>query len=201
MLRMFNECNELENLDVSSFDTSKVMNMEVFFCKCYKLKEIKGLNKLKTNNVTNMDGMFQSLINIESLDLSNFDTSNVKSMKGMFNKCYKLKEIKGLSKFNTKNVIDMSAMFQLCGELEYLDLSSFDTSNVIHMDFMFTRCSKLKEIKGINKFNTKNLQSLVLIFDRCEVLEYSSYSDFFNNNFFKMFKIPTNIKMYKYDNN
>ena len=45
-------------------------------------------------------------------------------------------------------------MFQQCNELEYLDLSNFDTSKVTDMSFMFSECYKLKEIKGINKFNT-----------------------------------------------
>ena len=44
-------------------------------------------------------------------------------------------------------------MFGECYELEYLDLSNFDTSNVTNMSFMFSNCNKLKEIKGINKFN------------------------------------------------
>ena len=45
-------------------------------------------------------------------------------------------------------------MFQLCGELEYLDVSDFDTSNVTNMENMLLGCNKLKEIKGINNFNT-----------------------------------------------
>ena len=51
----------------------------------------------------------------------------------------------------------MNGMFAFCNELEYLDLSNFDTSNVINMNYMFLDCHKLKEIKGLNKFNTKNV--------------------------------------------
>ena len=45
----------------------------------------------------------------------------------MFNKCYKLKEIKGINKFNTNQVTNMTAIFNECNELENLDLSNFNT--------------------------------------------------------------------------
>ena len=51
----------------------------------------------------------------------------------------------------------MSGIFSGCKELEYLDLSNFNTSNVTDIFFMFAGCSKLKEIKGINDFNTINM--------------------------------------------
>ena len=38
---MFQECHELEYLDLSSFDTSNVTDMFCLFNKCNKLKEIK----------------------------------------------------------------------------------------------------------------------------------------------------------------
>ena len=54
----------------------------------------------------------------------------------------------------------MKVMFQECKELEYLDLSNFDTSNVTKMNHMFNECHKLKEIKGINKFNTNKVTDM-----------------------------------------
>ena len=109
------------------------------------------------DKIINLEKFFEKCNNIIFLDLSNFDTSNVTNMASMFAKCYKLKEIKGLNKFNTKNVTNISGMFGGCYELEYLDLSNFDTSNVTNMKGMFWECNKLKEIKGLNKFNTKNV--------------------------------------------
>ena len=46
-----------------------------------------------------MTGMFRLCIELEYLDLSSFDTSNVTDMSGMFNRCYELKEVKGINKF------------------------------------------------------------------------------------------------------
>ena len=154
MNEMFQECNKLINLDLN-FDTSNITDMGRMFNKCHELKEIKGINKFNTNKVTNMRAMFQECNNLINLYL-NFDTSNVNDMGWMFNKCHELKEIKGINKFNTNKVTNMKAMFQNCYKLINLDLN-FDTSNVIDMGWMFTKCHELKEIKGINKFNTNKV--------------------------------------------
>ena len=116
--------------------------------------EIKIIFK---NNLKSINSLFEDCKDLLSIDLSNFDTSKVNDMGFMFNECKKLKEIKGINKFNTSNVINMGRMFQLCNELEYLDLSNFDISKVNDMGYMFNECKKLKEIKGINKFNTSNV--------------------------------------------
>ena len=47
-------------------------------------------------------------------------------------------------------------MFQFCLNLKCLDLSNFDTTLVTDMGAMFNGCQRLKEIKGINTFNTVN---------------------------------------------
>ena len=77
MNEMFHNCEELEILDLSNFDTTNVINMDSMFKGCIKLKEIKGINKFNTNNVNNMKSMFQNCKELENLDLSNFITSNV----------------------------------------------------------------------------------------------------------------------------
>ena len=102
MKQMFQECNELIFLDLSNFDTSKVTEMMWMFTFCYKLKEIKGINKFNTSNVTNMKAMFNECNELISLDLSNFDTSKV---------------------------IDMSYMFFNCKKLEYLNILNFSIQN------------------------------------------------------------------------
>ena len=98
--------------------------------------------------------MFAKCKELKLLDLSYFNTSSLTDMSFIFNGCEKLKEIKGLNNFNTKNVTKMIGMFDLCKELISLNLSNFDTSNVIDMSLLFSECYKLKEIKGLNNFNT-----------------------------------------------
>ena len=61
-----------------------------------------------------MEGIFSNYCEIKILDLSNFETPNVINMTLMFNRCYKLKEIKGLNKFKTNKVTTMTGMFAFC---------------------------------------------------------------------------------------
>ena len=58
----------------------------------------------------------------------------------------------------------MSYMFSGCNSLEYLDLTNFDTSNVEYMEGMFCGCLQLKEIKGINNFNTSQIKNMSYMF-------------------------------------
>ena len=54
MKAMFNECNELEYLDLSNFNTSNVIDMDYMVSNCYKLKNLNlenfSLNKECLNN-------------------------------------------------------------------------------------------------------------------------------------------------------
>ena len=68
MSRMFGDCYELEYLDLSNFDTSKVTNMEGMFYKCYKLKEIKGINNFNAQNAFNkMKGIFEDCVKLKNI--------------------------------------------------------------------------------------------------------------------------------------
>ena len=170
--KFFEGNSNIISLDLTDLDTSNAISMRSMFNKCGKLKEIKGLNKLVTNKVTNMAGMFQLCEQLEYLDLTNLDTSNVTTMRCMFNKCKKLEEIKGLNKLFTNKVTDMEGMFQLCGELEYLDLSNFDTSNVENMKNMFYNCNNLKYL-NLTNFKIKDKSDNMLSFkkkDKCKFI-------------------------------
>ena len=125
-----------------------------------------------------MSTMFQKCNELEYLDLTNFNTYNVTDMEWMFNKCYKLKQIKGINNFNTFKVTSMKGMFNECKQLEYLDLSNFNTSNVDDMTFMFSECIKLIKIKGINKFNMSKVTKKDEMFLGCDQLEHLTVTNF-----------------------
>ena len=175
---MFQSCGELKNLDLINFNTFNVTDMKFMFNECKHLKEIKGINKFDTTNVKDMKGLFKSCGELEKLDLSKFNTLNATDMSFMFDGCKKLKEIKGINNFITNKVTNMEGMFGECEEIEILDLSNFETSIVTNMSFMFNKCKKLKEIKGINKFITKNVTKMFGMFQSCGELEYLNLSNF-----------------------
>ena len=174
---MFQQCNELEYLDLCNFNTSNITNIEYMFNGCNKLKDIKGLNQFITNEFIDMHGMFQQCYELEFIDLSNFNTSNVTNMECLFNGCNKLKDIKGLNKIFTNKVTTLSGIFQSCKELELIDISNFNTSMVINMGCLFNECSKLKKIEGINKLITKEVTDMQGLFQNCKELEYLDISN------------------------
>ena len=69
---MFEACYGLSNLDLSSFNTKKVVSMAKMFDSCENLK-ILNLNSFKNENLTNMNFMFQNCRNLKHIDLSSFD--------------------------------------------------------------------------------------------------------------------------------
>ncbi len=143
---MFENCENLEKLDLTSFDTSNVKDMTCMFANCKNLKEIIFGENFDTSKVTSMRRMFQGCNNLETLDLSNFNTSSVTNMIEMFQYCTSLSEINFGENFVTSNETNTGTMFEGCSNLTHLDLRTFDLSNINVMSRMFSHCSNLKEI-------------------------------------------------------
>jgi surface protein len=80
---MFTHCDSLTSLDVSSFDTSNVLDMERMFDHCAKLQKL-DLTAFDTSRVTDMYRMFADCPNLRYLDLSSFDASKVTDADKMF---------------------------------------------------------------------------------------------------------------------
>ena len=86
---MFSDCSSLTSLDISSFNTSNVTNMNWMFKDCSSLTSL-DLSSFNTSNVTGMNSMFYNCSSLTSLDLSSFDTSKVTDMWKMFYGCSSL---------------------------------------------------------------------------------------------------------------
>ena len=119
----------------ASFANARPTNCYCWFSGCSNLTEIKGIEYLNTEKVTNMSYMFSSCKALTSLNLSNFNTEKVTDMQGMFKECSNLTSL-DLSNFNTENVTDMNGMFYGCTKLESLDLSNFNTAKVTKMNYV-----------------------------------------------------------------
>ena len=101
----------------ASFANARPTSCCKWFDGCQKLTEIKGIENLNTQNVTDMSSMFSDCQKLTSLDLSNFNTANVKYMRSMFKNCSALTGIFASNKFVTDQVIDGSDMFSGCDKL------------------------------------------------------------------------------------
>ena len=115
-----------------------------------KIKILNGNKKEEFTSIKKFDK-----IGINTVDF--IIERKLNDMRDIFFNCKSLINVEFIS-IDTSKVTNMKRMFNLCDSIEYLDLSNFNTSNVETMKYMFSGCSKLKEIKGINNFNTSKLK-------------------------------------------
>ena len=164
----FSGCSNLTEIKgIEYLNTENVTNMQEMFNACSKLTSL-NLTSFNTEEVTNMSYMFKSCKALTSLNLSNFNTENVTDMTGMFKDCTNLTSL-DLSNFNTAKVTKMNQMFYKCYALTSLDLSSFNTAEVTKMDYMFNGCSALTSL-NLSNFNTAKVTNMTNMFYGCNAL-------------------------------
>lgn len=169
MLCMFQDCESLEALDLSTFNTENVTNMYGMFESCKSLKSL-NLSSFNTSKVKQMEYMFNNCESLTALDLSRFNTENVKDYEYMFHSCKSLTAL-DLSSFNSKEILNTSIMFSGCFALKTLDISSFDTSKTTDMPSMFSECSALETIYASSAFTTDNVKNDSYMFSNCRKLK------------------------------
>ena len=164
----------------TSFANARPTSCYNWFCGCTELTTIEGIEYLNTENVTNMDGMFQNCRLLTTLDLSRFDTKNVTDMRGMFYDCSALTTL-DLSRFDTKNVTNISHIFYGCRALTTLDISNFNTQNVTNMSGIFWDCAALTTL-DVSHFDTQNVTDMDGMFCNCYALTTLDVSNFDTKN-------------------
>lgn len=120
--------------------------------------------------LTTLDALFQSIKDLDVLDISNLDTSNVISMNETFLDSsinhinfgdFKTNNVRSmhrmfsdlktdeliLNTFNTSSVRDMSSMFENL-DAKFLDITSFETDKLKKTLGMFSNCKAVVRIRG-----------------------------------------------------
>ena len=114
-----------------------------WFYGCHAISSITGIDKLKTDNVTDMRGMFTDCSSLTSLDLKGFNTEKVTDMGLMFLNCSRLTDL-DLTSFNTANVTSMGGMFSGCSALTTIYVSDkWANAQVTVGSGMFNDCTRL----------------------------------------------------------
>lgn len=166
---MFQNCESLEALDLSTFNTENVTNMYGMFESCKSLKSL-NLSSFNTSKVNYMGSMFHDCESLTALNLSSFNTENISDYEYMFHCCKSLTAL-DLSSFNSKEILNTSCMFTGCIALKTIDISSFDTSKTTNMSFMFSGCSALETIYASSAFTTDNVKNDFYMFSTCTKLK------------------------------
>lgn len=152
MSQMFVGCSALVEVNMN-FATA-TDNLEVLynaFGSCSKLETLTGLDKLHTQNVTDMSYMFQECKALKTLDLSGFDGSSVKTIECMFLHCSSLQTV-DLRNFDPKQLNNYTYVFNGCSDLVAIYCNSKWT-NGASSKYSFVGCSKLC---GGNGFSVKD---------------------------------------------
>ena len=160
----------------ASFANARPTSCYKWFYQCTNLTDIKDIENLNTEKVTDMSWMFFQCKKLSSIDLSNFNTEKVTNIGFMFNDCSALTSL-DLSNFVTKEVVDMCRMFYRCSALTLLDLSNFNTEKVTDMHSMFHGCSALTSL-NLSNFNTEKVKHMYCMFEGCSSLTSLDLSNF-----------------------
>lgn len=118
-------------LGLNMLDTSNVTTMYKTFYST-QVKEI-DIHSWDTSNVTNMDGLFNDLYHTKTIDISGWNMSNVTSMKNMFGKMnsnVKIQTIK-IPKTNGNGIANTETRIYGANESVYFDLSTLSDVTII----------------------------------------------------------------------
>lgn len=94
----FFNMQEMETVDLSGLDTSRVQSMSEMFFACFSLKTV-DISNLDTSQVRYMDNMFFYCNSMTTADMSGIDTSQVEDICGMFDSCLSLTTIYASNNF------------------------------------------------------------------------------------------------------
>lgn len=127
---MFDQCQYLETVKISGWNTPKIKSLSNMFHHC-------AFTGTSQENYTG----------IRTLDLSGWRVGfqSGADVTSMFDYCAVLATLK-LGTWDTTNVKIMKDMFASCKELTSLNLSSWNMSNVTNMDNMCRSCNALTSI-------------------------------------------------------
>ena len=88
MYAMFGNCESLEELDLSSFETTSLTwSLAGMFYNCKKLLFLPNLSRWNTCNLTDMNNLFYGCSSYKIMDLYYLDTSQVTTMELLFCNC------------------------------------------------------------------------------------------------------------------
>lgn len=165
--RMFYDCEDVEVVESSGWDTSGVTNMSCMFSGCSSLTgvDVAGWD---TTNVTDLRYLFSGCSSLAEVDVSGWDTSCVTDMRNMFEGCSSLAKV-DVAGWNTSRVTGMRSMFEGCSSPAGVDVAGWDTSSVTNMRTMFSGCVALETI-DLSGWDTSRATDMKYMLDDCPSL-------------------------------
>ena len=110
MSNMFKMATAISNIDLTGWNTAKVLNMNSMFANTLSLNTLKGVEAFDTSSLTDAGAMFSNT-NIETLDLSAWNTPNLANVSLMFNNAHNLRSVGDLSGWHTFSMTQKDDVF------------------------------------------------------------------------------------------
>ena len=216
--------NKLEYIDVSNWDLSETENINGLFGDYYgkeikglntwktpNLKDISNLfynaNRLESadlssfdiKNVTNMTAMFYNDTSLKSINMDNLDFSNASSSGvggGMIQNATSLKSISARNWTLPQNFEHWISRTWSGNNspIETIDVTGWNLNNTKSIQGLFADSKSLKEIKGLNTWDTSNIKNMIQLFYNCVNLKQIDLSNFDMSN-------VTDIDQFLFGNN
>ena len=167
---LWSNLQEVVGLDF--VDTSKVKSTSLMFYKNLNIQEL-DLNNWDMSNVESVSFMFAGCLNLEKLYIDKWDVSSVKDFSALFQGTSHKGDMKlyylDVSKWKTSSAENMGHVFYGCGNLEYIDISNWDVRKVTNFSHMFSDCFKLKEL-DLSKWKTLSVINFDAFLNDCRSL-------------------------------
>lgn len=157
-------------IDVSGWDTKRVVSASYAFSNCFYLKKIIGIENWDTSNMKDIQRMFSHDKSLEELDLSKWNVSNIEKINGLFVECSNLKTVGDLSDWKFTNSLKLYNMFAGCSKIKDLgDLSNWNIKTT-SMFNMFSGCESLEHIGDISNWDVIDCRVAGQLFYKCKKL-------------------------------
>ena len=199
MAHMFQGCGNLKEIDVANWDTGNVKAFNSLFSGSGHNTGEMLFTELAVENwdvssAVNMECMFYGCGQLTELDLSAWDVSNVTNMRHIFADCFKI-ESYNFSGWNTASLQNLDGIFNSNKALEVVDVSDFDTTTVTNFAQVFDGCTNLKQIIGLDRWDTSNGQKFgeFLLGTSVESIDLSAFDMSSATNVVNMFHVNSKL--------
>lgn len=210
MSSMFSGLSKLQTLDLSSFDTRKVTNMDHMFHNCSSLTTIIVGANWSTANVTSSTQMFYNCTSLvggagTTYSSSHIDVAYAHPDEGQSNPGYLTGKLECYTVLNGNTLTFYNDEFRSMrtgstfavpnrtyvtpGWKNYASTiqtvifdSSFANALPVSSYLWFGDCSNLEEIQGLENLNTSSMTQMTLMFSRCTKLVSLDLSHFDTSN-------------------
>lgn len=147
----FYECKNLESVDFTDFDSSRILYYSYLFYHCNNLTQVIGSTNLAQAVGQGLGlsffKMFTGCWKLPYLDVTGWKMVSTSLLFGtstyeMFYRCDVLTELEGIETWNTSSIKNARRMFMYCDYMGPLPIGGWDVSQMTDVREMFSRTGR-----------------------------------------------------------